>query len=64
MKTNWSMLYSLHDKIFGETMTAKMAEFGPQKILSPIKAIIKIAKIVRINLFRTLDISKSFAAIH
>lgn len=45
MNTNWSMLYSLHDRIFGRMMSAKIAELGPCKILFPIKAMIKRAKI-------------------
>lgn len=56
MNTNWSMLYSLHDRIFGRMMSAKIAELGPYKILFPVKAMIKKSK-NRINFFRTLEIN-------
>jgi len=44
-------------------MSAKITELGSHKILSPIKAMIKRAKIVRINFFRTLEINQRFTAI-
>lgn len=46
-----------------QVMLVEMVELGPLKIQSSMKAVTMLAKTVKINIFRTLDISQKLAII-